>query len=295
MRKTYYEIDKETGELSPTKDKIVVLQEGDQVRRKTQIEHARISYNTKNENGHFVWLLFRYSEDLFPNLSAANLSRLMYAATFCDENGAIMNKSTLQTQMQLTKPRWSEFWMEVTENNILYEKNGIVYVNTKVFHKGNIKTDDNYIRLFCEYVQTLYEQCESANMHKQLAYIFKIIPFVNRRTNIVCFNPTEQNEHAIKYMRLGDFCEVLGYERKNARRLAKDLLKIRINDELAIGFFVGDISEDNWIMVVNPRLYFGGKYDLLFQKYRNLFIQEAKEYRLLLSSGESTSTTSDEI
>jgi hypothetical protein len=99
----------------------------------------------------------------------------------------------------------------------------------------------------------------------------------------VCFNPTEQREEKIKFMRLGDFCDAIGYDRKNARRLAKDLLKIRINNELSIGFFVTDMSEDKWIIVINPKVYFGGKYDTLFQKYRNLFMQEAKEYKSLLA------------
>ena len=207
----------------------------------------------------------------------------MYAVTFCNKDGFIMNKQELKNRMKLNRSRWSDFWNEVTQNNILYENNDDVYVNQNVFRNGSITTTSNYTRLFCEYIQQLYEQCNSTDSHKQLSYLFKIIPFVNRRTNIVCFNPTEQNEENIKFMRLGDFCEALGYERKNAKRLARDLLKIRINNELAIGFFVTDMSEDKWTMVINPKLYFGGKYDTLFQKYRNLFTQEAKEYQALLT------------
>lgn len=127
-------------------------------------------------------------------------------------------------------------------------------------------------------MRRLYEDCESTNSHKSLSYIFKIIPFVNRRTNIVCYNPSEQDEDYIRTMRLGDFCEAIGYERKNARRLARELLKIRINGELPIGFFVTSMDEKDWIIVANPKLYFGGKYDPLFKKYRDLFIQEAKEF-----------------
>ena len=82
-------------------------------------------------------------------------------------------------------------------------------------------------------------------------------------------------------MRLGDFCEIVGYDKKNARRLANELLNIRINGELAIGFFVTNLDEKTWQLVVNPKLYFGGKYDLLFQKYRELFIKEAQEYKKL--------------
>ena len=279
MSKIYYELDEETGELRQTEDVLVALQEGDEVRRKKQIEHARITYHAKNENGSFVWLLFNYGKELFPDISDANLTRLMYAATFCNKNGSIMSKTDLRDAMKLNRSRWSEFWSQMEENKILYEKNGLVYIAQEYISKGQIATNQDYTRLFCEYVRQLYEGCDSANAHKQLSYIFKIIPFINRRTNIASFNPIEQNEHKVQPMRLGDFCDAINYGRKNARRLAKELLKIRINGELAIGFFVSDMDEITWIIVANPKLYFGGKYDPLFKKYRMLFIEEAKTYK----------------
>lgn len=281
MNKVYYEIDENTGELKPTEDIIVALQEGDVVRRKKQIEYYNMNCCARNDNGNFVWLLFRYGENLFPNISAANLTRLMYAATFCEDDGSIMKKSDLRKRMNLNRTRWSEFWNEMITNDILYEEEDIVFINPTFVIKGKIDTADNYTRLFCEYVQQLYESCSSVSAHKQLSYIFKIIPFINRRTNIVCVNPMEQNDKNIRAMRLGDFCDVIGYDKNNARRLAGELLKIRINGELAIGFFVTDLDEKTWRIVVNPKLYFGGKYDLLFQQYRELFIKEAEEYKRL--------------
>ena len=278
MSKIYYELDEDTGEIRPTEDVLVALQEGDIVRRKKQIEYANIVYNSKNDNGNFVWLLFNYGKDLFPNISAANLTRLMYVATFCDNDGCIMSKSALRDQMKLNRTRWSEFWNEMIESNILYEKDKMVYANKDFFVNGPIDTNKNYTRLFCEYIRQLYECCDSSNSHKQLSYIFKIIPFIHRRTNTVCSNPMEQNEERIKHMQLGEFCDAIGYDRKNARRLASELLKIRINGELAIGFFVTNMDEKTWLLVVNPKLYFGGKYDPLFQKYRDLFIEEAKNH-----------------
>ena len=288
MSKIYYELDLETGELQPANSRIIALEDGDVVRRKKQIEHATITYHAKNNNGNFVWLLFNYGKDLFPNVSAANITRLMYAATFCHDDGSIMSKSTLRDQMKLNRARWSEFWNEMTENNILYEQDGLVYISAEYVTKGTIDTNKNYTRLFCEYVQQLYESCDSAGDHKQLSYIFKIIPFINRRTNTVCMNPMEQDERSIQPMRLGDFCEAIGYERKNARRLASELLKIRINGELAVGFFVSSMDENTWLLVANPKLYFGGKYDPIFQKYRALFIEEAKNHETnLLTNGQN--------
>lgn len=278
MSTIYYKLDEDTGELILVENPIVELQEGDEVRRKKQIEYARIDYSAKTSNGNFVWLLFNYGKDLFPNISAANLTRLMYAATFCGNDGSIMSKQSLRAQMKLNRSRWAEFWTEMTDSNILYEEDGMVYVRDEFISKGAIDTSKNYTRLFCEYVQQLYEGCDSPSSHKQLSYVFKIIPFINRRTNTVCINPLEQDEQNIQPMKLGDFCDAVGYNKKNARRLASELLKIRINGELAIGFFVPSMDEKNWVLVVNPKLYFGGKYDPLFQKYRNLFIEEAKSH-----------------
>lgn len=279
LTKPYYERDEKTGELVPTTDTIVVLNEGDRIMRKKQIEYCRNTMRARNDNGVFVLLLFKYGEKLFPNISAANLTRLMYVATFCNKDNSIMNTADLRQKMKLNRARWSEFWNEMTSNDILYEQNGVVFINSKFVVNGKSNTDENYTRLFCEYIRQLYENCDSTSAHKQLSYIFKIIPFINRRTNIVCKNPIEQNEDMIQTMRLGDFCEIFGYNKNNARRLAKELLNIRVNGELAVGFFVPNLDEKTWQIVVNPKLYFGGKYDILFQKYRELFIQEAKEFK----------------
>ena len=277
----YYELDEETGEIKPTDKILVEVKPGDILRRKAQLEYCR---NNKNNNDEFVWLLFKYGESLFPNISAANLTRLMYVATFVDNNGFIMRKDELKLRTKLNRARWSEFWNEMVENNILYEKDKNIYMNSKYIVKGKITTNKNYIRLFCEYIRQLYDGCENTADHKQLSYIFKIIPYINRRTNIICKNPVEQEEKDVTPMSLGDFCDILGYDRSNARRLAIELLKIRIDGELALGFFVSDMRVETWMLVANPKLYFGGKYDALFQKYRNLFIEEAKNYKKVLEN-----------
>jgi hypothetical protein len=276
MDKIYYEIDLDTGELKPTTDKIVVLNEGDMVRRKKQLDFYSSFVKAQSDNGNFVWFLFQYGENIFPNVSAANLTRLMYAATFCNQDGSIMDLPALKSKMNLNKNRWVEFWNEMVDNNILSQENNTVYINKDIFLNGKINTDKNYTRLFCEYVRALYEGCGSANEHKQLSYIFKMIPYVNRRTNIVCKNQLGQNETDVMPMRIAEFCDIIGYNKTHARRLVKDLLKIRINGELAVGFFVSDIDEKTWMLILNPKICFGGKYDALFEKYRNLFIQEAK-------------------
>lgn len=277
MQKQYYEIDQDTGEIFPTEDTVVAMQPGDRIYTKKQIDYCKEQVARKQDRTPFVWILFKYGEELFKdlNLSRANLTRLIYAATFCDNKGFLMSKDELREQMGLNKNRWSEFWNEMVDKGILCEADGMVHINEKYFFKGKGTVDANRTRLFCKYIQNIYESCESANDHQQLSYIFKIIPYVNRKTNIVCANPQEQDKSQIKFLRLGDFCEAVGYGRHNARRMAKELLKIRVNGELAVGFFITDLSEDTWTIIVNPNLYFGGLRNEIFEEQKRLFQLEA--------------------
>ena len=280
MCSKYYKIDSDTGELLPVN--AIELKPGDQIRHKEQIEYCSELYKRRDDKTAFVWVLFTYGKDLLPNISDANLTRLIYAATFCGRDGSIMSKELLRVQMRLNKNRWAEFWNEMIDNNIFHEENGIVYVDDNLFSKGRIKTDMNRTRLFCEYVQHIYESCDSSNEHKQLSYLFKIIPFVNRKTNIVCMNPEEQDKSKIQFMKVGQFCDMVGYNKNNARRLIKELLKIRVNGERAIGFFVQDLKEESWVMIVNPKLYFGGdRTKDIFKEQKQLFQLEAENYKNL--------------
>ena len=44
MSKVYYEIDLDTGEIKPTEDRLVILNEGDRVQRKEQLDFCRTQY-----------------------------------------------------------------------------------------------------------------------------------------------------------------------------------------------------------------------------------------------------------
>lgn len=50
---------------------------------------------------------------------------------------------------------------------------------------------------------------------------------MNREWNIACKNPEERDYDAIRYLRLGEFADMVGYSRDNAKRLAKELNSVR--------------------------------------------------------------------
>lgn len=91
MREKYYKENQDTGELIEVN--AVELYPGDYVRRKSQVDYYTQQNKMKSDKTSFVWFLFTYGELIFPNISNANLTRLMYAATFCDYNNLIMGKA----------------------------------------------------------------------------------------------------------------------------------------------------------------------------------------------------------
>lgn len=276
MTKKLFYIDEDTGEVEQFEG-VAYSTEQLQVIQKKQD-------SLKRRGKEFIWFLFNYCEEIFPNLSAPNISRLFYLATFCGYDGGLtndggktfMNKSQVKQQLRLNDHRFKEFWDEMRKYDILYEENKEVYINTKLFQKGKIKKkdiDSNFTRIYCQCVRNIYESCKSTIEHKKLFYIFKIIPYVNRSNNIVCWNPEEQDTKKVKPMTTGEFCDQVGYDKANARRLFKDLLSLKVNNKNLLCYIVPEWDITKWLIVINPNIYYGGSGCAETKQYFNANIQ----------------------
>ena len=105
----------------------------------------------------------------------------------------------------------------------------------------------------------IYESSKNVRDHTKLAYIFKIIPYVNRKTNIVCYNPEELDDKKIKPMSIGDFCDVIGYNRNQASRLFKELLKFTVKEKHLMCYVaIDNYNITGMFMIMNPDIYYGG-------------------------------------
>lgn len=268
--KRYGVIDMDTGSL------ITEFEEGRvSIRTKKQDEYYQMKLmqtEVQKDYGPFVFLLYTMKEDLNFNIADASLTRLIYLSTFLhykgylvDDSGCSMSKTICKEILGLSEYAFSVFWNEMLNNSILKYENRRIFLNTELFKKGKLKKNEQAIRLNCETIRYLYEHCQNTNGHKKLSYIFKIIPWVNSEWNIVCWNPDEVERSFIKYMTLGDFAEKVGYERKNAKRLATDLSKVTFKRtkeyecKRAFLYVVNeDFTPDQWIIVMNPLVYYGG-------------------------------------
>lgn len=261
----HLKVDPNTGETTEVFGKFIPEEQEQAIKKKSAAKE-----NLESQDN-FIWALFNYCSKLFPDMCPPNLTRLFYLATFIEYNGnrltldggyTFMNKRIVKVKLGLTDKVFTEFWNEMTIAGILSEDNNkYVIINTHLFRKGTIdkRCQRDFTRIYCQCVRYIYENCTNIRDHAKISYIFKIIPFVNRKTNIVCFNPDEMDEQKINPMSFGDFCDAVKYDRSNASRLFKDLMKFTVQGKHLMCYVaIDNYAISKMFMIINPNIYYGG-------------------------------------
>ena len=258
-------LDDDTGEI---KDFIGEYRTQEQIEAQTKYV---VNKEKQTFNSDFTWIVFEYGKELLPNIKDQSLVRLIYLSTICDYDGILPPKSVIKKKLKLSDKYWSYFFKEMRSNNLILEdeETGALCLNKDFFIKGSLKEMSDKrdcTRLFCNFIQDVYDACDNIKSINQISYLYKLIPFVNRRTNIVCYNPKEQDPEKVYPITLGEFCDMIGYSRKNARRLVSDLLSLKCNVQNLIGFFVTNLNQTSWKIIVNPHIYYGGQNDKIYKE-----------------------------
>ena len=215
------------------------------------------------------------------NLKTVNICRVLYLATYIDwntgqENLLVkpgqfkinypMTKNEMQALLGLTKNPFYEFLNDVKNNGLMYEVEGKFYMNPDYFNKGKANKEKEYTRLYINTVRNLYAQCKP-RQHKQLSYLFKLIPKTHYLTNIIVHNPEEKDSLKLKYMDMIDICNFLNVNNtgNNSSKLKKELINLVLDDGftksstfkqiIAKGAeFEGETS----YYVLNPKIFYAG-------------------------------------
>ena len=258
-------LDDDTGEI---KDFIGEYRTQEQIEAQTKYV---VNKEKQTFNSDFTWIVFEYGKELLPNIKDQSLVRLIYLSTICDYDGILPPKSVIKKKLKLSDKYWSYFFKEMRSNNLILEdeETGAPCLNKDFFIKGSLKEMSDKrdcTRLFCNFIQDVYDACDNIKSINQISYLYKLIPFVNRGTNIVCQNPKEQDPEKVYPITLGEFCDMIGYSRKNARRLVSDLLSLKCNGQNLIGFFVTNLNQTSWKIIVNPHIYYGGQNDKIYKE-----------------------------
>lgn len=123
----------------------------------------------------------------------------------------------------------------------------------KKLHKKN--ADLTYTRVFTQNVQDMYLGTES-KARKQLANLFKVLPYINFKHNVFCSNPTETDPKKLKLCTWTELARLCGYdEKKQIARFKKDLWKLRVYEFDTIGEFK---TQSGLAICINPKVYYAG-------------------------------------
>lgn len=234
----------------------------------------------EHELGGHITVYYVKNKELFFNLNLdiANISRILYLATFMDwKSGQAnllvtrhqhkkvypMTKQEMQSLLKLTDRSLRKFLTNVKENGLVYEVEGKFYLNPDYFNKGkNHFNKKGYTRLYINTVRQLYEQC-TPRQHKQLSYLFKLMPKLYYDNNAIVHDSKEQDPNKLKYMDLKDICNFLGVSETNSTRLKNDLIKFKIvydNVERSVFSYikVENAHGKYDFFVVNPLVIYAG-------------------------------------
>ena len=273
----------ETGEILAEFNDLITIQTDEDIRKrkeyfeKKQNKEGRIK-SLYEQNGNFIWNIHTTAKIFLPDIKDSSLTRLMFISTYLGYEGYLINdkkkaltKSNIFGLLKISDSEFRRFWKEMIDSKLLQVNEEKIYLNKEVFNRGNINSD--YLktlsedqkcltRIYIEGVRSLYETATLFS-HKTLSYIFRILPYVSRDYNICCFNPLEADKCNLDRMSLGEFADIVGYDRTHISRLAKILFdpqfKTKDGMKSAVRYVVDkSLNKETYSMFINPKVYYMG-------------------------------------
>lgn len=261
--------------------KIVNKKQESSIKRKTQSNSAMKEHVEANEGAYFH-LIYKYGQPIMDKLQAKcegnksniHIIRLIQLATYATFGGKLFDNN----RNEIKKSSLSKIW-DVKNNrksinetyNLLIEcgyiyvtEDGYIMISEELIVKGAIEdfkklrkqdVDLTYTRVFAQNVQDMYLGTEPKS-RKQLANLFKILPFINFKFNVFCANPTETDETKLELYNWTDLARLCGYEeKKHLKDFKNSLWNLEIYSNDTIGEFR---CKSGMAICVNPKIYYAG-------------------------------------
>lgn len=140
---------------------------------------------------------------------------------------------------------------------ITIDKDKTITINKKYAIKGKIGKRDlkRSVRIMEYGIREMYTKA-NAREHKRLDIFNRLLPYVNYNHNVLCKNPSESDIKKIEPLNLSELCDIVGYDKTKSVRLKNELLKVKIDGQLAMGIFESDNGKRIYI---NPKVYYKGR------------------------------------
>ena len=247
-----------------------------EAQRKQEEEKKQNKYFRKSQiDGLGSYVLLRVKKIPKPDeLSAANLGRLIYLSTYCDYNNRLMfNERTVMQRnnfdeiMNLSKSQTRQFISDMKKEGTLYIKDDAYYISNDFLYRGE-RREKHYtdkMMVFIKATRNLYQHLEPRN-HKYFGILIQILPYVNRRFNIVCQKEdvNETDIDKIRCLTIVDICRILNYGESHYQDVLGALtgLFFSVDGYKQAAFSCVTYSSGNqwagYMFIINPRLFYIG-------------------------------------
>lgn len=274
-------VDAFTGEVEGEVPSGTTLETPDQKKKKKEILDGKLQqkFFVRSECGRFFWSLYNPEEDYFADVSDSTLSRVIYLMTYLSynkdylvvrENGSSsykpMRKEDVQKVIGLSERRFGDFWNDLMATKIIAEQPDGKLVVCDRFRRGKlgekVKRNMSAIKIFDSCVRYLYEHTTTKS-HRYLAYLYRLIPYINANYNVFCSNPDETRRDKIKWLTAKEMCWILGLDERNETRMINTLFKLSFidvnGDERSVITRVQNYKngENRNFIIINPQFYQG--------------------------------------
>lgn len=207
---------------------------------------------------------FSYYNNILDKLKPQYLTRALYLSSFMNYKNLLVEGTTrpipiyeedLQRILRLSRAEMFNTKKELLAIDFLIiNDDKTLSINEKFCKKGEImKSNKNQkARIFNDAIKELYENAKPSE-HKKLALLFKLLPYINLRWNIVCSNTDEEIKEMVVPLTIKTLAEILG--QSNVTRLKKDLLSLTVNGKPVV--IITSVLDKNAILI-NPSIYYKG-------------------------------------
>lgn len=236
-------------------------------KKKAEQKHLRRVLNSPLGNFYFVPM-----KEQFKDLSPESVTRLIYLNTYIRYNDnklmlserKEMKRKDLPKILNISNSTAIRFWKEVSPTYLIERDGGLLFTNPKSFKRGQIKQtaeEIRYQKFYIDGVRKLYEATEGKS-HKQLGYLFKLLPFINIEFNLLCFNPLETELEKIELISMEDFCNLIDYDVSHLDRLLyvyrNTYFNVNGNKERFCAVTYDGINKKTAKVFINPHILYSG-------------------------------------
>ena len=161
----------------------------------------------------FVWSRLDGMPYVIESLSTAQCGHLLMLSTYVDYDGLLirnenditpMNSADMRKLLRLSDSTFYDFMKACSDCGIISEIDGRYYINGDYHFKGKT-AGDRVAKTVNTRLREWYRELGAHN----LGILYRLIPYINVETNMLCANPEEKNPKYIKKLNRKELAEVV--------------------------------------------------------------------------------------